>query len=49
MMPEEVVLLYQSDHQVRHIYMNIPHSKDLKPSWYGESVGHYEAILWSWT
>jgi hypothetical protein len=22
--------------------MNVPHSKALKPSWYGESVGHYE-------
>lgn len=40
--PKEVVFLYQSDHQIRHIYMNVPHSKDVKPSWYGESVGHYE-------
>jgi hypothetical protein len=30
------------DHQVRHVYMNVPHSADLKPSWFGESVGHYE-------
>jgi hypothetical protein len=22
--------------------MNVPHSENLKPSWYGESVGHYE-------
>jgi hypothetical protein len=22
--------------------MNVPHSKNVKPSWYGESVGHYE-------
>ena len=40
--PKEVVFLYQSDHQVRHIYMNVPHSKNVTPSWYGESVGHYE-------
>jgi hypothetical protein len=40
--PREVVFLYQSDHQVRHIYMNVPHSKNVPPSWYGESVGHYE-------
>jgi len=40
--PDEVLFLYQSDHQVRHIYMNRPHSTDLKPSWYGESVGHYD-------
>jgi hypothetical protein len=30
------------DHQVRHIYLNVPHSANPKPSWYGESVGHYE-------
>ena len=40
--PEKVTFLYQSDHQVRHIYMNVPHSKTVTPSWYGESVGHYE-------
>jgi hypothetical protein len=27
---------------VRHIYLNVPHSENPKPSWYGESVGHYE-------
>ncbi len=39
---KEVVLIAQSDHMVRHIYLNVPHSKRPKPSWYGESVGHYE-------
>ena len=32
----------QMDHQIRRVYLNVPHSKDVKPSWYGESVGHYE-------
>ena len=32
----------QFDHQYRHIYLNVPHSADIKPSWFGESVGHYE-------
>ena len=40
--PTKVTLLYQRDHAVRHVYMNVPHSKNPKPSWYGESVGHYE-------
>jgi hypothetical protein len=40
--PELVTLLYQRNHEVRHIYMNVPHSKNPKPSWFGESVGHYE-------
>jgi hypothetical protein len=39
---KEVLFLYQSDHQVRHIYMNVPHAKNVAPSWYGESVGRYE-------
>jgi len=30
------------DHQIRHIYLDVPHSTNPKPSWYGESVGHYE-------
>jgi hypothetical protein len=30
------------DHQVRRVYLNVPHSANLKPSWFGESVGHYE-------
>jgi hypothetical protein len=39
---KEVLFLHQSDHQVRHIYMNVPHSENVAPSWYGESVGRYE-------
>jgi len=26
----------------REIYLDVPHSANPKPSWYGESVGHYE-------
>jgi hypothetical protein len=40
---DRVVILYERDHQVRHIYLNVPHSANPKPSWYGESVGHYES------
>jgi hypothetical protein len=40
--PKEVTIVYQRDHWIRHVYMNVPHSKTVKPSWYGESVGHYE-------
>jgi hypothetical protein len=38
--PKEVVM-YQG-HRARHIYLNVPHTKNPTPSWYGESVGHYE-------
>ena len=40
--PEKIVMIIQNDSKFRHIHMNVPHSKDVKPSWYGESVGHYE-------
>ena len=39
---DEVFLLYLSDHQVRHVRMNVPHSDHPTPTWQGESVGHYE-------
>jgi hypothetical protein len=39
---KEIVWINEGDAQVRHIYLNAPHSKDPKPSWYGESIGHYE-------
>lgn len=39
---KEVLLIAQMDNQVRHVYLNASHSKAVKPSWYGESVGHYE-------
>jgi hypothetical protein len=40
--PKEVVLIWRADRQTRHIYLNVPHSQHPSPSWYGESVGHYE-------
>jgi hypothetical protein len=40
--PKEVVMINEGDQQVRHVYLNVPHSARPKPSWYGESVGHYE-------
>ena len=40
--PKRVTMLWQMDQQVRHVYLDVPHSKNPKPSWYGESVGHYE-------
>jgi hypothetical protein len=38
--PKEVVLFLTG--RARHIWLNVPHSADPEPSWYGESVGHYE-------
>jgi len=35
-------MIYQQDHQVRHVRMNAQHPAKVTPSWYGDSVGHYE-------
>ena len=40
--PKEVVMIQSYDSQVRHVFLDVPHSANVKPSWYGESVGHYE-------
>src|SRR6267142_6946871 len=40
--PKEVLLIAQMNNEPRHVYLNVPHSRTVKPSWYGESIGHYE-------
>ena len=39
---ETITILYPRDHQVRRVRMNQPHPTRLIPSWYGDSVGHYD-------
>ena len=39
---DEITLLYEQDHEFRHVRMNAAHPVPLSPSWYGDSVGHYE-------
>ena len=39
---KEVVMMKEGGTEVRHVYLDVPHSKRVEPSWYGESVGHYE-------
>jgi hypothetical protein len=40
--PKEVWMIWQRDHMVRRIFLTDRHSEDVKPSWFGESIGHYE-------
>lgn len=40
--PDEITFIYEQDHEVRHIWLNRQHPDNLKPSWYGDSIGHYE-------
>ena len=39
--PDKITMLYNGD-QVRRVRLNEPHPSPLTPSWYGDSVGHYE-------
>jgi hypothetical protein len=40
--PDKVTILYPFDHQFRQVRLNEPHPAQVKPSWYGNSVGRYE-------
>ena len=40
--PKEVWMIWERDHFVRRIYLADKHSENVKPSWFGESIGHYE-------
>jgi len=40
--PSLVWMIWESDHMVRRIYMTDKHSEIIAPSWFGESIGHYE-------
>jgi hypothetical protein len=39
---KEVVMIWEEDHMARHVYLTDKHSPGVKPSWFGESIGHYE-------
>jgi hypothetical protein len=39
---KQVTMVNQGGPEMRRIYLNVPHSANLNPTWYGESVGHYE-------
>jgi hypothetical protein len=40
--PDRITIIYEQDHEVRHVRMNQPHPPHVTPSWYGDSVAHYE-------
>jgi hypothetical protein len=40
--PDKITILYSWDNEVRHVRMDLTHPAHVTPSWYGDSVGHYE-------
>jgi hypothetical protein len=39
---DHLTIIYRVDHQVRTVRMNAPHAANVRPSYFGDSVGHYE-------
>jgi hypothetical protein len=39
---KDVRMVWMQDHQIRDVRLDAQHPADVKPSWYGDSVGHYE-------
>jgi hypothetical protein len=40
--PDEIVMLFSEDHEVRRVRMNQPHPASVTPSWHGDAVGRYD-------
>jgi hypothetical protein len=40
--PDRITFIFNEDHEVRRVPLNQPHQSPVIPSWYGDSVGHYE-------
>jgi hypothetical protein len=40
--PNKITIFYPDGHEVRHVRMNESHPARMTPSWYGDSVAHYE-------
>jgi len=38
----QITILYAEDHQVRRVRLNSEHPAQMIPSWYGDSIGHFE-------
>jgi len=39
---KQVWMIWQRDQMVRRVFLTDKHSEAVKPSWFGESIGHYE-------
>ena len=41
-LPDQIVMLFNEDHEVRRVRLNQPHAVEAAPSWHGDAVGRYE-------
>jgi hypothetical protein len=40
--PDQIVMLFNENHEVRRVRMDPQHAAKLTPSWHGDAVSHYE-------
>jgi hypothetical protein len=40
--PHQITMIFNEDHEVRHVRLDEPHPAQVVPSWHGDAVGHYE-------
>ena len=40
--PDHILMIYRQGHELRRVRLDAPHPAQVAPSWYGDSVGHYE-------
>jgi hypothetical protein len=40
--PDRITMVYSGGYEARRVRLNAAHPSPLTPSWYGDSVGHYE-------
>jgi hypothetical protein len=40
--PDKITMIYRHGNEVRRVRLNQPHPAQVTPSWYGDSVGHYD-------
>jgi hypothetical protein len=40
--PDEIVMLFSEDHEVRRVRLNASHPAQVTPSWHGDAVGRYD-------
>jgi len=41
-LPEKIIFIYLRNHEFRQVRLNQSHPAQVTPSWYGDSIGHYE-------
>jgi molybdate transport system substrate-binding protein len=41
-LPDQIVMLFNENHEVRRVRMNASHPAKVTPSWHGDAVAHYE-------